>query len=97
MRTGPDLSNIGVRNASVSWHRLHLYEPRITSPDSIMPPFPFLFERRKPGRKPSPEALALTGKFAPQPGYEILPKPEAKELVEYLLSLKMFAPLPEAK
>lgn len=97
MRTGPDLTNIGARQTSASWHLLHLYNPQITSAGSIMPPFRFLFEKRKMGRQPSPDALALTGTFAPEKGYEIVPKAEATELVAYLLSLKAMTPLPEAK
>jgi cytochrome c oxidase cbb3-type subunit 2 len=97
MRTGPDLANIGVRQTSVEWHLLHLYDPQITSKGSIMPPFRFLFEKRKIGAKPSPDALALPREFAPEPGYEIVPKPEAKALVQYLLSLKANVPLPEAE
>ncbi|MCX6903854.1 MAG: cbb3-type cytochrome c oxidase subunit II, partial [Verrucomicrobia bacterium] len=81
MRTGPDLSNIGVRQTSVSWHLLHLYNPRATSKGSIMPSFRFLFEQRRIGERPSPNALLLTGEFAPPPAYEIVPKPEATALV----------------
>lgn len=97
MRTGPDLSNIGVRQAGANWHFLHLYDPQITSKGSIMPPFRFLFERRKLGDKPAPDALQLPKEFAVELGWEIVPKPEAKALVQYLLSLKANAPLPEAK
>ena len=97
MRTGPDLTNIGLRQSSTEWHLRHLYNPRITSKGSIMPPFPFLFEKRKIGLRPSPDALKLDGEFAPEPGYEIVPRPEATALVQYLLSLKADAPLPEAK
>jgi cytochrome c oxidase cbb3-type subunit 2 len=97
MRTGPDLTNIGLRQSSIDWHLLHLYNPQITSQGSIMPPFPFLFEKRRIGVRPSPDALKLTGEFAPEPGYEIVPRPEAIALVHYLLSLKANAPLPEAK
>lgn len=97
MRTGPDLTNIGLRQTSVGWHLLHLYNPRIVSKGSIMPPFPFLFEKQKIGSIPSPDALKLPSEFAPEPGYEIVPKPEARALVQYLLSLKANAPLPEAK
>ncbi len=50
--------------------------------------------RRSP---PAARALSLTGAFAPEPGYEIVPKPEAEALVEYLLSLKSIAPLPESQ
>jgi cytochrome c oxidase cbb3-type subunit II len=97
MRTGPDLTNIGLRQPSVSWQLLHLYDPRIPSKGSIMPPFRFLFEKRKQGPKPSPDALVLPPEAAIEPGYEIVPKPEAKALVQYLLSLRANAPLPEAR
>jgi cytochrome c oxidase cbb3-type subunit II len=97
MRTGPDLTNIGARQASAEWHFLHLFEPRIPSRGSIMPPFRFLFVQQKIGPKPSPDALKLSGTFAPAPGCEIVPGPEAKALVQYLLNRKASAPLPEAK
>lgn len=96
MRTGPDLTNIGIRQPSVDWHLTHLYNPQITSPGSVMPPFPFLFEQRNASGPPSAEALKLTGEFAPPPGDEIVPTEEARALVTYLLSLKADAPLPEA-
>jgi cytochrome c oxidase cbb3-type subunit 2 len=96
MRTGPDLTNVGLRQ-SANWNFLHLYNPQITSPGSVMPPFRFLYEKRKIVGAPSPDALALTGQFAlNEPGYEIVPKPEARALVDYLLSLKSSANLPEA-
>jgi cytochrome c oxidase cbb3-type subunit II len=97
MRTGPDLSNIGMRQNSVLWHMQHLYMPVVTSKGSIMPPFRFLFEKRKLGKLPSPDAVAVPPEYAPEAGYEIIPKPEAKALVQYLLSLKASAPLPETK
>jgi hypothetical protein len=40
--------------------------------------------------------VKLGGEFAPKAGYEVLPKPEAKQLVEYLRSLKSSVELPEA-
>src|SRR5262249_50829473 len=43
MRTGPDLANIGARQPDETWHLLHLYNPLITSPGSLMPPFDYLF------------------------------------------------------
>jgi cytochrome c oxidase cbb3-type subunit 2 len=96
MRTGPDLMNIGERQTSLDWQFQHLYNPQITSKGSIMPPFPFLFEKQRIGKQPSPDALKLTGEFAPPSGYEIVPNPEAKALVAYLLSLKSDVSLPEA-
>jgi len=44
-RTGPDLARVGGKSPS-SWHYLHLYDPRSTSPGSNMPPYAFLTERR---------------------------------------------------
>lgn len=40
-RTGPDLAREGEKNPS-SWHLKHLYNPRSTSPKSIMPSYPWL-------------------------------------------------------
>lgn len=96
MRTGPDLANIGARQSSTDWHLSHLYDPQITSKGSIMPPYRFLFEKRKTGAKPSPDALKLTAEFAPASGYEIVPTENAHALVAYLISLRADANLPEA-
>ncbi|WP_185877547.1 cytochrome-c oxidase, cbb3-type subunit I [Blattabacterium cuenoti] len=40
-RTGPDLAREGGKNPS-SWHYNHLFNPRSTSPKSIMPRYPWL-------------------------------------------------------
>ncbi len=100
-RIGPDLANIGVRQPDPRWHLMHLYNPRLTSPGSIMPPYRYLFETRKIKGAPSPDALQLEGDDAPPPGYEVVPKPDAVKLVAYLRSLQeektsLFeAPLPQ--
>ncbi len=96
MRTGPDLSNIGIRQGSETWHLVHLYNPQITSAGSVMAPYPFLFEKRKIKGEPSPDALALSGEYAPPEGYEVVPKLEARALVAYLISLRQSeSPAPE--
>jgi cbb3-type cytochrome oxidase cytochrome c subunit len=92
-RIGPDLANVGVRLADPKWHLLHLYAPRLLVKDSMMPPYRFLFEKRRIERVRSPDALVLPPELAPEPGYEILPKTEAKALVAYLTSLHADAPL----
>src|SRR3569833_2642796 len=46
MRTGPDLLNVGARLPSRDWHLTHLYQPRAIFDWSIMPAYPFLFERK---------------------------------------------------
>jgi len=95
-RVGPDLANIGARKPDANWQLTHLYSPQGLVKGSTMPSYRFLFETRKIGRVPSPYALQLTGDLAPAAGYEIVPKPEARELVAYLLSLNSDAPLYEA-
>ena len=99
MRTGPDLMNVGQRLTSADWHHLHLYDPQITSPGSIMPPFSYLYETRRVGEVPSSDALRFPPGYAmaPAEGYEIVPTDRARLLVDYLLSLKLDYELPEAK
>jgi cytochrome c oxidase cbb3-type subunit 2 len=92
-RIGPDLANVGARRPDAYWHLRHLYAPRLFEQASTMPPYRFLFEKRQIGLAPSPEALVLPAELAPPPGYEILPKPEARALAAYLLSLRADAPL----
>lgn len=96
LRAGPDLANIGVRAPDANWQLQHLYAPKSVTPTSTMPSFKFLFEVRKIGATPSPDALNLPKEFAAADGYEIVPKPEAKQLAAYLLSLKANVPLYEA-
>ncbi len=43
-RTGPDLARIGGKYPD-SWHYNHMYEPTSMSPGSIMPNYPWLFEK----------------------------------------------------
>ncbi len=46
-RTGPDLHRTGLGNKNAkpnSWHYTHMYDPRITSPGSIMPRYLWLHE-----------------------------------------------------
>ena len=42
-RTGPDLARIGGKYPD-SWHYNHMLDPRIMSPGSIMPNYPWLFD-----------------------------------------------------
>jgi cytochrome c oxidase cbb3-type subunit 2 len=103
-RVGPDLANLALRrpaddaHTNLTWHLRHLYNPQITSPGSTMPPYPFLFLKRRlaPNQPRSADALELPAALAPETGYEIVPKPEALALAGYLLSLQADAPLFEA-
>ena len=96
LRVGPDLANVGARLPDLNWQLVHLFNPAAVTKGSPMPPYRFLFERRKIGKQPSPDALKLMGEFAPAAGYEIVPKPEAKALAAYLISLRSDVPLYEA-
>jgi cytochrome c oxidase cbb3-type subunit II len=96
MRTGPDLVNIGKRQPSAQWQYIHLYNPRIYTKESTMPPYRYLFEVRKIEGARSPEALDLPAKDAPPAGYEVVPTNEGRALVAYLKSLDHTYALPEA-
>jgi len=85
-RIGPDLANVGLRSDFYSL-LVRLYDPRLITPGSFMPPYRFLFNVRKIGLFPSPDALGLRGPDAAPPGYEIVPTPRARALAAYLLSL----------
>lgn len=89
MRTGPDLFNIGARQPSADWHLVHLYEPRALVPWSIMPAYPFLFERKV---RPSPDDVLVKlppGAERPEDLAKgvLVARPEARALVAYLRSL----------
>jgi cbb3-type cytochrome oxidase cytochrome c subunit len=94
-RLGPDLANIGARQTNATWHLLHLYDPRLTVPGSMMPRYQYLFEKqiRNPSVPLPPDALPLDDGGGT---LTIVPKPEAEALVAYLLSLRADAPLFEA-
>jgi cytochrome c oxidase cbb3-type subunit 2 len=85
-RTGPDLTNIGVRQPSSVWQYIHLYNPRAVVPESIMPSFSWLFEvvDEKP---PRATQIPLPGSYAPARGV-VVARPEAEALIAYLAALK---------
>ena len=98
MRTGPDLTNVGLRYPEL-WQYQHIYNPQITSMGSTMPPYPFLFEVQTINELtgPSIEALELPANYHPRPGFEVIPTQRAKDLVSYLMSLNQDYELPEIK
>jgi len=44
-RTGPDLARVGGRYSN-DWHAAHLASPRAVVPESVMPAYPFLAQRK---------------------------------------------------
>jgi cytochrome c oxidase cbb3-type subunit II len=85
---------------SEAWHHRHLYSPRSVNrdnEDSTMPAYRFLYEKHQVAGERSADALELSGREAPPPGWEIVPTYEAKCLVAYLMSLDQSHPLKEVK
>jgi cytochrome c oxidase cbb3-type subunit 2 len=85
IRLGPDLANFGLRKNTndVNWVYMHLLSPADLVKGSMMPPYPYLFEKL-PHIANRRGALQLPSK----PDYDFVPKDEAKQLAAYLLSLK---------
>jgi len=83
-RTGPDLSNVGARQASEVWQYMHLYNPRSVVQGSIMPAFPWLFDvKAKAGEGES--LVPLPASHAPTGGV-VVPNARGRALVAYLLA-----------
>jgi cytochrome c oxidase cbb3-type subunit II len=95
-RLGADLTNVGDRQTDPQWFYRLLYNPRVMSPESVMPAYRWLFTTREIQGQRSADALKLEDTDAPPPGYEVVPTAEGKALVDYLLSRKKNYPLPEA-
>ncbi|HYV31470.1 MAG TPA: cbb3-type cytochrome c oxidase subunit II, partial [Candidatus Binatia bacterium] len=94
LRLGPDLVDYGARQTNAMLVLMHLYSPQKTMPGSMMPPYRYLFSKQTLAQGQSRRAGALPATL--EPGYEIMPRPEAEALAAYLLSLQADAPLPEA-
>lgn len=91
MRTGPDLLNIGARQPSADWQLGHLYQPRAYVPASIMPSYPYMFEVKEKAEE-GDRVVNLPPSVAPV-GKVVVARPEALELVQYLLSLDRTYPV----
>lgn len=86
-RTGPDLTDIGSRQPSLQWNLLHLYNPRIVVPESIMPGYPFLFTI-KMNTDSSEVIVAVPANQLKNQQLKVIATREALDLVAYLQSLK---------
>lgn len=85
-RIGPDLSNVGARRNNEVWNYIHLYQPRSVVPNSAMPAYHWLFEKKN-DLKLNETALPVPVKF--RKGYNyIIPTQKAKDLVAYILYLQ---------
>lgn len=58
-RVGPDLIRESGRHPN-DWHAAHFFNPRYVAPTSVMPPFPWFFEKSDdPERAPAPNRLGF--------------------------------------
>ncbi|MFI5159790.1 MAG: cytochrome c [Sphingobacteriales bacterium] len=94
-RTGPDLTNIGVRQPSQDWLLLHFYNPRAVVQQSVMPAYPWLFEV-KDYAFPGDVVVHVPDEYRKGVTGEIIATKEAMQLVAYLKSLKQVS-LPDGK
>ncbi len=85
-RTGPDLSNVGVRQPSEVWNLIHLYNPRAVVATSVMPGYPWFFELKDEADKDD-ILVPVPDKFKPK-DKQVVAKQSAIDLVRYLQSLK---------
>jgi cytochrome c oxidase cbb3-type subunit II len=92
-RTGPDLARVGGRYSD-AWHRAHLLDPRAVVPQSNMPAYPWLFERRLDGGLTGRKMTVLARLGVPYTVDDIagaadavVGRTEADALVAYLQSL----------
>ena len=92
-RTGPDLINIGNRQPSEDWHLLHLYQPRAVVKESVMPSYRWMFQYKEEAG-PKDKVISVPEQYMDGRKGKIVARPEALQLVAYLLSLKQI-PLPD--
>ncbi len=85
-RTGPDLSNVGVRQPSEIWNLIHLYNPRAVVPTSVMPGYPWYFEDVVSVQLDD-IVVPVPNEFKPE-GKAVIATEAAIDLVRYLQSLK---------
>jgi cytochrome c oxidase cbb3-type subunit II len=93
-RSGPDLTNYGWRAPSREVIHQMLFAPKSLHDWTNMPAFRHLYTVRLAQGPAAANALKLPAGYAPKAGYEVIPTPEAEELVNYLLSLKKDYPIP---
>jgi cytochrome c oxidase cbb3-type subunit 2 len=84
---------------TAAWHHRHLYDPRSIVPESNMPSYRFLYQKRRMGAVASKDSINFVGGSpnGSDENWEIVPSYDAKCLVAYLMSLDQSHPLKEAK
>ncbi len=92
-RTGPDLARVGGKYSD-EWHVAHLMDPRSVVPESVMPRYPWLAERKLDGKRVEKRVRAMKAIGVPYSDEDINGaassvegKTEMEALVAYLQSL----------
>lgn len=86
-RTGPDLSNIGLRQPSLDWQLTHLFNPRAVVKESIMPAYPWLFVLKE-NSDIGDVVVNVPDEYLKGKKGKVIATPDAINLVAYLQSLK---------
>jgi len=94
-RTGPDLAHESQIQPSVEWHKVHLMNPRETSPGSVMPGYPYLFKNEVDAEQIVSHMQKLKNAFGTpyteadfvKAKEELKGKTEGDVLIAYLLKL----------
>jgi cytochrome c oxidase cbb3-type subunit 2 len=101
-RTGPDLARVGGKYSD-QWQRLHLLKPRDLVPDSNMPNYPWLADRKLDGRDIQARMRTLRLLGDPYTDADIIDAPDAVKgkteldaLVAYLQGLGVSGSTPRA-
>ncbi len=88
-RTGPDLTNIGQRQAAAEWHLLHLYNPRLVVKESVMPSYNWLFKEKDSLNITKYDVvLNVPPHYLKNKKNKVIATQKALDLVAYLTSLK---------
>ena len=89
-RTGPDLARVGGRYSD-DWHRLHLVQPRDVVPESNMPGYPWLADRKIDSAVTPRKMVALrrvgvpyTDEQIEEASEEVKDKTEMQAMIAYL-------------
>lgn len=95
-RTGPDLTNAGIRQSGKDWHLLHFYNPRIVVKESIMPGYPWLYREKAESEITADDIVVpVPQQFLRNRNTKVVATKEVLQLISYVQTLKQ-APIPEA-
>lgn len=85
-RTGPDLLRLGGKYPD-SWHYHHMLDPESMSPGSIMPPYPWLFEKELDASNTADKIAAMRTLGVPYPeGYEAQAQDDLQKQAQQIIS-----------